>query len=83
MTEAEAHRLGREVLAKQVDVSDRAQMQDSAVHQQVAAVDLLVDNAGVGLGGSFLETPLEDWDWILPINLTGWCTAATCSFRRW
>jgi NAD(P)-dependent dehydrogenase (short-subunit alcohol dehydrogenase family) len=33
--------------------------------------DLLVDNAGVGLGASFLEAPLEDWDWILPINVMG------------
>jgi NAD(P)-dependent dehydrogenase (short-subunit alcohol dehydrogenase family) len=72
-TEAEARRLGSEVLADRVDVADRAQMQQfaAAVHERVAAVDLLVNNAGVGLGGSFLETPLEDWDWILPINVMG------------
>jgi NAD(P)-dependent dehydrogenase (short-subunit alcohol dehydrogenase family) len=43
----------------------------AAVHDRVAAVDLLVNNAGVGPGAGFLETPLEDWDWILPINVMG------------
>jgi short-subunit dehydrogenase len=34
-------------------------------------VDLLVNNAGVGIGGGFLDTSLEDWDWIVGINLMG------------
>ncbi len=72
-TEAEARRLGREVVASTVDVSDREQMLAFAVavHERVDAVDLLVNNAGVGLGATFLETPLEDWEWIVPINLMG------------
>jgi NAD(P)-dependent dehydrogenase (short-subunit alcohol dehydrogenase family) len=72
-TEREARRLGRDVLSQRVDVGDRAQMQSfaAAVHEHVAAVDLLVNNAGVGLGADFLETPLEDWDWIVPINVMG------------
>ncbi len=72
-TEAEAHRLGCDVLAASVDVADREQMLAfaAAVHERVDAVDLLVNNAGVGLGATFLETPLEDWDWILPINVMG------------
>jgi NAD(P)-dependent dehydrogenase (short-subunit alcohol dehydrogenase family) len=72
-TEADARGLGRDVLAQRVDVGERAQMQAfaGAVHERVAAVDLLVNNAGVGLGAGFLETPLEDWDWILPINVMG------------
>ncbi len=72
-TASEARRLGSDVLTERVDVSDRAQMQAfaGAVHERVAAVDLLVNNAGVGLGAGFLETPLEDWEWIVPINLMG------------
>jgi NAD(P)-dependent dehydrogenase (short-subunit alcohol dehydrogenase family) len=34
-------------------------------------VDILCSNAGVGQGGRFEETPLEDWDWVLNINLFG------------
>jgi NAD(P)-dependent dehydrogenase (short-subunit alcohol dehydrogenase family) len=72
-TEREAQRLGCDVLSQRVDVGERSQMQAfaAAVHERAAAVDLLVNNAGVGLGAGFLETPLEDWDWILPINVMG------------
>jgi NAD(P)-dependent dehydrogenase (short-subunit alcohol dehydrogenase family) len=72
-TEAQARRLGRDVLAQRVDVSDAEQMEAFAdtVHERAPAVDLLVNNAGVGLGAGFLDTPLEDWQWIVPINLMG------------
>jgi NAD(P)-dependent dehydrogenase (short-subunit alcohol dehydrogenase family) len=65
--------LGRSVLARRVDVADRDQMRDfaQAVSGQVGAVDLLVNNAGVGLAARFLDTELEDWDWIVGINLMG------------
>jgi len=42
-----------------------------AVHAEHEAVDVLFNNAGVGLGGGFLDTSLEDWRWILSINLWG------------
>ncbi|HZF16940.1 MAG TPA: SDR family NAD(P)-dependent oxidoreductase [Steroidobacteraceae bacterium] len=34
-------------------------------------IDLMVNNAGVAAGGEFLATPLEDWRWIVDINLLG------------
>lgn len=66
-------KLGRRVLARKVDVSSEEEMRAfaAAVHAEHAAVDLLVNNAGVGLGASFLETTLEDWKWILDINVVG------------
>jgi NAD(P)-dependent dehydrogenase (short-subunit alcohol dehydrogenase family) len=72
-TEAEARTLRRSVISRQVDVSNREQMRDfaEAVQGQVAAVDLLVNNAGVGHGGGLLDTPLDDWDWVVSINLMG------------
>ena len=72
-TEAAARTLGRDVIARKVDVADRDQMRDfaSAVHEQVTAVDLLVNNAGVGLAADFLDTELSDWDWIVSINVMG------------
>jgi NAD(P)-dependent dehydrogenase (short-subunit alcohol dehydrogenase family) len=71
--EAGARGLGRGVLARKVDVSDRDQMREfaDAVHAEAGPVDLLVNNAGVGLGARFLDTPPEDWDWIVSINLMG------------
>ena len=59
----------RMLLTRRVDVADRAQMK--AFADAVDQVDVLVNNAGVGLGGSFLDTTLDDWDWILGINLKG------------
>lgn len=34
-------------------------------------LDLLVNNAGVAAGGRFERIPMEDWDWILDVNLKG------------
>lgn len=70
---AAAEALGRSVLSRQVDVADRQQMRDfaQAAHAQVGPIDLLVNNAGVGLAAGFLDTELEDWDWILGINVLG------------
>jgi NAD(P)-dependent dehydrogenase (short-subunit alcohol dehydrogenase family) len=34
-------------------------------------LDLLVNNAGVGVGGEVGKLPLEDWRWIIDINLWG------------
>jgi NAD(P)-dependent dehydrogenase (short-subunit alcohol dehydrogenase family) len=65
--------LGRAVFARRVDVASAEQMEAfaEAVHREVGGVDVLVNNAGVGLGASFLDTTLEDWEWILGINLRG------------
>jgi NAD(P)-dependent dehydrogenase (short-subunit alcohol dehydrogenase family) len=61
------------VLAKRVDVSQRAEMGALAdeVHGKLGVLDVLVNNAGVGHAGGVLETPLTDWDWVLGINLGG------------
>jgi short-subunit dehydrogenase len=32
---------------------------------------VLVNNAGVGIAGPFLESPLEDWQWLRSINVDG------------
>jgi NAD(P)-dependent dehydrogenase (short-subunit alcohol dehydrogenase family) len=72
-TESSARASGRSVLARRVDVADRDEMGDfaEAVHAQTAAVDVLVNNAGVGLAAGLLDTELEDWDWIVSINVMG------------
>ena len=64
---------GGGVLARRVDVASRDQMHDfaGAVHAEAGPVDILINNAGVGLGAGFLDTALEDWDWILAVNVLG------------
>lgn len=58
-----------------LDVADAEAIQsfaDAILHQYPNARIILVNNAGVSLAsGSFAETPLEDFEWLLNINLWG------------
>ncbi|SCF64109.1 SDR family oxidoreductase [Streptomyces sp. Ncost-T10-10d] len=56
-----------------VDVSDEQAMEKLAekVATEYGIVDVLVNNAGIGLSGSFLETTSEDWKNVLDVNLWG------------
>ncbi|MET8749800.1 SDR family oxidoreductase [Streptomyces sp. NPDC004667] len=56
-----------------VDVSDEQAMEKLAakVAAEYGIVDVLVNNAGIGLSGSFLETTSEDWKKVLDVNLWG------------
>ena len=58
---------------RKVDVGSRDDMQSFAddVHARFEAVDVLVNNAGVGQSGGMLDTSLDDWDWVLRVNLWG------------
>lgn len=55
------------------DVSDYSAMQALAdeVNSRYGAVDVLINNAGIGTAGSFLDTTLETWKRTLDINLMG------------
>ena len=73
-TAADIRALGRGAAATHVvDVSDAGQMARvaDAVHARVPALDVLMNNAGVAIGGAFLDTQLADWQWILGINVMG------------
>ena len=84
--ETSARALGRSVLARHVDVADRDQMRDfaEAVHGEAGAVDLLVNNAGVGLGGALPRYRARGLG-LDRRRSTSWAssTAATSSCRRW
>lgn len=56
-----------------VDVADREAMRAFAaeVHRDHAAVDVVVNNAGVAVSGGLLDTSLADWDWLIGVNLWG------------
>lgn len=64
---------GSAVIAKPLDVASRETWKSLAdeVHAAHGSLDVLVNNAGVGLSGGILDTPLEDWDWVIAINLWG------------
>ncbi len=70
---AELRASGAEVLAQQVDVSDAAQMEHLAqrVKERFGAPHLVFNNAGVGAGGLVWENTVQDWRWVLGVNLWG------------
>ncbi|MGW3154770.1 SDR family oxidoreductase [Streptomyces sp. NPDC001089] len=59
--------------AETVDVSDEHAMEKLAekIHDEYGVVDVLVNNAGIGLSGSFFDTTPEDWRKVLDANLWG------------
>ncbi|MGJ5898219.1 short chain dehydrogenase [Streptomyces sp. V2] len=63
----------REAWAEAVDVSDEKAMEELAdkVRQSYGVVDVLVNNAGIGMSGSFFDTSTEDWRRVLDVNLWG------------
>ncbi len=70
---AEMKATGAEVLAQQVDVSDAAQMEHLArrVQERFGAPHFVFNNAGVGAGGLVWENTVQDWQWVLGVNLWG------------
>ena len=69
----ETETLGSETFAAPVDVSDADQVErfcENTFHE-MGRVDVLVNNAGVGMGGKFEHMTLEDWQWIMGVNLWG------------
>ncbi|WP_437048603.1 SDR family oxidoreductase [Streptomyces sp. enrichment culture] len=59
--------------AETVDVSDEQAMEKLAerVGTEYGVPDVLVNNAGIGLSGSFFDTTAEDWRKVLDVNLWG------------
>ncbi|MBI2751010.1 MAG: SDR family oxidoreductase [Burkholderiales bacterium] len=72
-TVAEMQAAGAPVLAMRVDVSKAEQMQAlaDAAFQRFGAPHFVFNNAGVGAGGLVWENTLQDWEWVLGVNLMG------------
>ncbi len=64
---------GLEVDAHTVDVTDREAMRRLAddVAARHGRVDVLVNNAGIGLTGPVATATPDDWDWLLDVNVRG------------
>lgn len=64
---------GAEARGYRVDHSRREEVERLAEEffSDWGHVDVLCSNAGVAHGGRFEETPIEDWEWVLGINLRG------------
>lgn len=64
----------QKAFAVQCDVGNKEQVKalaDKAEELMNHPVTLVINNAGVGLGGKFEEVSLEDWQWCMHVNLWG------------
>ena len=72
-TVTEIESLGRRALAIRTDVSKDSDVEALAgdAVAEMGHVDLVMNNAGVVLGGPIEKISMSDWEWILGINLFG------------
>jgi len=70
---SETEALGSQVYTQVVDVSiaeDVGGFCDN-IYAELGRVDVLCNNAGVAVGGDLEDIALEDWEWIVGVNLWG------------
>jgi NAD(P)-dependent dehydrogenase (short-subunit alcohol dehydrogenase family) len=60
-------------IARQSDVTKIEQVQALAdeMQEHFGGVDLVINNAGVAAAGPIGKLPLEDWKWVMDVNLWG------------
>ncbi len=69
----EMQALGAPVLAFKLDVSKAAEVEalGQAVLARFGAPHFVFNNAGVGAGGLIWENTVQDWEWVIGVNLMG------------
>ncbi|MEE9583261.1 MAG: glucose 1-dehydrogenase, partial [Dehalococcoidales bacterium] len=79
----EIQRLGRRSLAVQVDISRKADVDNlvQRVMDEFGSIDILVNNAGKIILKPLLDTPEDEWDEIIDINLKGYYLCSQAAGR--
>lgn len=78
--QAELKSKGVRTLARRLDVSKAAEMESLArdVREEFGAPHFVFNNAGVGAGGLIWESSVQDWEWVLGVNLWGVVHGVRC-----
>lgn len=71
--EQQLRALGVEVMSLEADVAEPPDIERTvaATVQRFGGIDILVNNAGLSWGAPSLEFPLDKWEMVVKINLTG------------
>lgn len=75
---------GRGALVIQGDVGDAGAVERmfAAIDDRFGRIDIMVNNAGIGIGGVLHEMPLADWNRVLATNLNGTFLCSAQAARR-
>ncbi|MFX1570580.1 MAG: SDR family NAD(P)-dependent oxidoreductase [Promethearchaeota archaeon] len=67
----EIEKIGVKVYAEKCDVSNFRDFENAAnnFHKKLGELDLLINNAGISIGGNVTVLELEDWKKVLDVNL--------------
>ena len=75
LREAEARltEMGVPTIAETCDITSRSEVENvvQTIDERWGSIDILVNNAGVTWGAPALEMPMEKWEQVLTVNLTG------------
>ena len=68
-----AKKLGQGTVGLTCDMGDPQQVNAmfDTIEKEYGAIEILVNNAGIAMPGDFLETPLENFQQVIDVNLTG------------
>jgi NAD(P)-dependent dehydrogenase (short-subunit alcohol dehydrogenase family) len=71
--EAEMQAAGAQVLAFKLDVAKAHEVEalGRSVQMRFGAPHFVFNNAGVGAGGLIWENTVQDWEWVIGVNLMG------------
>jgi len=80
----EINAAGGQAVAMQADVSNEAQVEGmfAEMVKQFGTIDILVNNAGLQRDAPFVEMTLEQWQFLLGVNLTGQFLCARAAARE-
>jgi len=83
-TSALVRAAGQQALVLQGDVGDPADVERmfAAIDERFGRIGIMVNNAGIGIGGALHEMPLEDWSRVLQTNLNGAFLCSRQAARR-
>ncbi len=75
---------GGKAISAQCDVSKEAEVQQlfAGVIQQFGTIDILVNNAGLQKDAAFQDMTLDNWNFVLGVNLTGQFLCAREAIRE-
>lgn len=70
---SELRETGAEILSLRVDISQEEEVDSlvRAVNEAWGGADLLVNNAGIGIFGTFVDLDIDDYDRVFGVNVRG------------